>query len=56
MKLNNSTTVTAASMGGAIGVVAVWIQGLCGLDVPATVAAAEAMIFSGVLGLVWPVK
>lgn len=51
--MNNNAVepkVTAATLGGAVAVIAVWIEGLLGLDVPPEVAAAEATVFAFVFG------
>ncbi len=52
--MKNTTPVTAAALGGALGVVVTWVLGpLVGLDVPATVGAAISTICTAVVGLVY---
>jgi hypothetical protein len=48
------TTVGTAAIGGAVGVIVVWILGLCGILVPDTVAGAIATLSAVVFGWVMP--
>ncbi len=49
-ELKPQRKVTAAGLGGAIAIVAVWTAGQFGLEVPPEVAAAVSTIFSFVAG------
>lgn len=49
-----NTTVGTAAVGGAVGVIIVWILGLFGLVVPDTVAGAIATLSAVVFGWVSP--
>lgn len=50
---SNTTTVTAAALGGALGIVAVWIIGLLNVDVGAEVGGAFAVIGTALVGLIY---
>lgn len=52
--LNNDTTVTTTTLGGALAVVAVFVENKLGAGITAEVAAAQAVIFAAVLGLLLP--
>ncbi len=53
-RVSNKTTVTAAALGGALGVIITWLVGpVAGVDVPATVGAAIATVCTALVGLVW---
>lgn len=54
MKTKAKTTVGATTIGAAVSVLAVWIEGLAGLSVPPEVAAAQTTIFVAGFGLVFP--
>ena len=51
-----NTTVRTAAIGGAMGVVIVWILTLFGIVVPDTVAGAIATLCAVLLGWVVPAK
>lgn len=48
------TTVGTAAIGGAIGVIAIWILGMCGILVPDTVAAAISTLAAVIVGWIVP--
>lgn len=52
--MSNRTTVGAATIGAAVSVIAVYVEGLLGLSVPPEVAAAEATIFTAIFGAIFP--
>ena len=52
--MKNDTTVTTTTVGGAIAVVAAFIENKLGLGITAEVAAAQAVLFAAVLGLLLP--
>jgi hypothetical protein len=54
MKKPVYSKVKASALGGAIVLVAVWIVGLLGLNVPGEVAAALTTIVSTLLGWLVP--
>lgn len=49
-----NTTVSVAAVGGAIGVIVVWVFSLFGIVVPDTVAAAIATLFAVIFGYIGP--
>ena len=50
----NRTTTTATTIGAALGVLAVYVEGLFGLSVPPEVAAAEATLLVAAFGILLP--
>ena len=56
MNGSNQTTVATSAISGAVALVAVYVAGLFGLDMPAEVGAAIATLVTLVVGYVAPVK
>ena len=52
--MSNDTTVSVSAVGGALGVIAVFVATTLGLDVPAPVGASVAVVFTALLGTVLP--
>jgi hypothetical protein len=52
--ITNDTKVTTSAAGGALAVVAVFVENKLGAGVTAEVAAAQVVLFSALLGLVLP--
>jgi hypothetical protein len=48
------TTVGTAAIGGAVGIIVVWVLGLFGILVPDTVAGAIATLSAVIFGWVAP--
>jgi len=52
--MSPDTTVGTAAIGGAVGVIVVWVLSLCGIVVPDTVAGAIATLTAVVFGWLTP--
>lgn len=56
MQPSGKTTVGTAVIGAAVGTIAVFVETTLGLHVPPEVAAAEATVFTGLFGAIFPLK
>lgn len=52
--MSNKTTAGAATIGAALSILAVYVEGLFGLSIPPEVAAAEATVFTAAFGAIFP--